>query len=116
MRNSLLEPEDFCADGDGGVGDGRDFLGAAENVDDIDAMGDVFEAGIGFLAEDFGFVGIDGDDFVADGLEVGGDLMGGAAGIGREADDGDGSVDAKEMGDGVGSSGDKVWKMEEHQC
>ena len=73
----LLEPEGFGVDGDGGIGDGRNFFGAAENVDDVDGFGDVFEARIGFLAEDFGFVGIDGNDVVTGGLEVGGDFVGG---------------------------------------
>jgi len=115
VRNALLEPEDFCVDGDGGIGDGRDFFGAAEDVDDVDGLGDVFEAGVGFLAEDFGFVGIDGDDFVADGLEVGGNFVGRAARVGREADDGDGLGGAEDLREGVGRRGGVVGKMEKHR-
>ena len=116
VGDSLLEPEDSGADSDGGIGDGRDFIGAAEDVDDVNRIGDVFEAGIGFFAQDFGFVGIDRDDAVAGGLEIGGDFVRGAAGIGGESNDGDVFVDAEELGDGVGSGGDEVWKVEEHEC
>lgn len=67
VRDVLLEPEDFGTDGDGGIGDGRDVFRAAEDVDDVDGFGNVFEAGIGLAAEDFGFVGIHGNDFIAHG-------------------------------------------------
>ncbi len=36
MRNSLLRPQTFGVDNDGGIGDGRDILGAAEDIDDVD--------------------------------------------------------------------------------
>ncbi len=52
--NTQLQPEGFGADGNGGIGDGKSLFGAAEDVDDVDGFGDVFEASIGFLAEDFG--------------------------------------------------------------
>jgi len=114
MGDAELEPEGFGVDGGGGVGDARDFFGAAEDVDDIDGAGDIFEAGVGFLAEDFGFVGVDGDDFVAGGLEVSSYLVGGTARIGGEADDGDGFGLAEEIGDGVGGGGSVVGEMERH--
>lgn len=77
-----LEPEDFRANGDGGIGDGRNVLRAAKNVNDIDGLGDVFKAGIAFFAEHFGFVGIDRNDAVAGALEIRSDFMGGPQGIG----------------------------------
>jgi hypothetical protein len=110
----LLEPEGFGVDGDGGIGNARDVGGAAEDVEDIDGFGDVFRARVGFLAEDFGFVGVDGDDAVASGLEVGGYLVGGASGIGGEADYGNGFGLAEELGDGIGGGGSVVGEMEEH--
>jgi hypothetical protein len=110
----LLEPENFGADGDGGIGDGRDVLGAAEDIDDVDGFGDVFETRVGFGAEDFGFVGIDGNNFIADGLEVGGDSVGGAKGIAGETDDGDGFGGAENFGDGVRSRGSSVGAVEVH--
>ena len=116
VRDSLLEPEDPGADGDGGIGDGRDLFRTAEHVDDINAIGDVFEARVGFFAENFGFVGVDGDDAVAGRLQVSGDFVGGAAGIGGEADDRDVFVDAEELDDGVGSGGDIGRQMEKHEC
>ena len=109
-----MEPEGFGVDGDGGIGDAWDFFGAAEDVDDVDGPGDVFEAGVGFLAEDFGLVWVDGDDFVAGGLEVSGYLVGGTARIGGEADDGDGFGLAEEVGDGVGEGRRVVGEMEGH--
>ena len=85
-----LEPEDFGIDGDGRAGDGRHVFGAAEDVDDVDGFGNVFETRVRFLAEDFGFVGIDGNDAVADGLKIRSDFIAGAGWIGGESDDGDG--------------------------
>ncbi len=114
VRDSLLEPEGFGVDGDGGIGDRGNFSGAAEDVDDVDGFGDIFEARVGFLAQDFGFVGIDGDDFVACGLQVGGHLVGGPEGIGGESDDGDDFGVAEEIGDGVGGVGSVVREMEDH--
>jgi hypothetical protein len=110
----LLEPENFGADGDGGIGDGRDLFGAAEDVDDVDGFGNIFEARVGFDAEDFGFVGIDGNDFVADGLEVGGDSVGRAQGIRGETDDSDGFGGAEHFGDGVRRRGSSVGAVEVH--
>jgi hypothetical protein len=100
--NSLLEPETFGVNTDGGIGDGRDEFGAAKNVDDVDGDGNIFEARVGFLAEDHGFVGIDGDDGVADGLKIGGNAVGGSGGVGRQTNDSDGLGLKEEVGDWVG--------------
>jgi hypothetical protein len=110
-----LEPEDFGFDGDGGVGDGRHVFGATEDVDDVDGFGDVFEARVGFFAQYFGFVGIDGDDAVADGLEIGSDFVAGASWIGGEADDGDGFRGAEEIEDRVLGGVGAVGKMDVHK-
>jgi hypothetical protein len=115
VGNSLLEPEDFGADGDGGVREQGNIFGAAEDVDDVDGFGNVFEARVGSLAEDFGFVGIDGNDLVPGGLEVGGDGVGGTETIGGEADDGDGLQGAKDVGDGVGERRDVGGKVKKHE-
>jgi hypothetical protein len=112
--NSQLEPEGFGMDGDRGIGDGRNFFGAAKDVDDVDGKWNVFEASVGFLAKDLGFIGINGNDGVAGGLEIGSDFVGGAAGIGREADDGDGFGGAEEIGNGVGSGGRDGREMDLH--
>ena len=101
--DSLLHPDYFGADGDGAVDDRRNVFGAAKNVDDFDGLRfrDVFEARVGFFAEDFGFVGVYGDDFVADGLHVLSDGETRASGIGREADYGDDFVVFEDIGDFV---------------
>jgi hypothetical protein len=104
-----LEPKDFGFDGDGGIGYRRNIFGAAEDVNDVDRIGDVFEAGIGFFAEDFGFVGIDGNDAIADGLEVGSDCVAGTGGIRGETDYGDGFGGAEEVEDWVGGGFGGVW-------
>ena len=101
VGNSLLEPQRFGADRDGGIGDGGNVLCAAEDVDDVDGKWNVFEAGVGFFAEDFGFVGIDGDDFVAGTLEVGRDFVGRSSGVRGETDDGNGFGGAEEIKDRV---------------
>jgi hypothetical protein len=116
VGDSLLEPESFGVDGNGGIGYRGNVLGAAEDVDNIYRDGDVFEAGVGFFAEDFGFVGIDGDDFVADALEVGSDFVGGALRIGGETDNGDGFGGAEKVGDGVGRCGLIIWAANLHFC
>jgi hypothetical protein len=46
-----LEPKDFGFDGDGGIGYRRNIFGAAEDVNDVDRIGDVFEAGGGIRGE-----------------------------------------------------------------
>ena len=86
--DSLLHPDNFCADGDGAVDDRRDMFGAAKDVDYFDVLGfwNVFEARVGFFAKDFCFVGIHGDDAVAGGLHVLTNAKTGASRIGREAD------------------------------
>jgi hypothetical protein len=101
--DSQLHPDYFCADGDGAVDDGRDVFGAAKDVDDFDVAGFryVFEAWVGFFAEDFGFVGIYGDDAVAGGLQVLRDAKTGTSGIGREADYRDGFIFLQDVGDYV---------------
>ena len=82
--DSLLHPDNLCADGDGAVDDGRDVFGAAKNIDNFDVLRfrDVFEARVRFFAEDFGFVGIYGDDAISDGLHVLSYAETGATGIG----------------------------------
>jgi hypothetical protein len=101
--DSLLHPDYFCADGDGAVHNRRNVFRAAKDVDNFDVRGfrDVFKTRIGFFAEYFGFVGIDGDDAIAGGLHVLGDAKTWASGIGREADYCDGFVVFEDVGDGV---------------
>ena len=65
VNDSLLEPQGFGVDGDGRIGDGSNLFGATEDVDDVDGEWNVFEVGVGFFAEDFGLVGVDRDNFVA---------------------------------------------------
>jgi hypothetical protein len=82
--NSLLHPDYFCTDCDGAVDDRRDVFGAAKNIDNFDVLRfwDVFEAWIGFVAKDFGFVRIYGDNAIASGLYVLSYAETGATGIG----------------------------------
>ena len=100
--DSLLKPQRFCMNSNSGIGDTRNLLDAAKDVHDIDADGNILETGVGFLAEDFGFVGIDGNDGVAGGLKVSRDLVRGASRIRREADDRNGLGMAEQISDGVG--------------
>ena len=84
--DTLLHPDDFSADGDGTGYDGWDVFTAAEDVDDFnvcggDSGGGGFQGGLGFFAQDFGFVGIYRDDAVAGGLNIFGDVVAGALGI-----------------------------------
>jgi hypothetical protein len=110
-----LEPQDFGFDGDGRVGDGRHIFGAAEDVDDVDGFGDVFESRVGFFAQDFRFVGVDGGDAIADGFEIGSDFVAGAGWIGGEADDCDGFGGAEKVEDGIGGGFGAIGKMDVHR-
>jgi hypothetical protein len=112
--DALLKPENLGADGDGGIGDGRDVFRAAEDVDDVHWLGDVFEARVGLDAKHFGLVGIHGDDSVAGGLEVGGNSVGRTKRIGGEPDDGDGFSGAEDFGDGVRRRSGSVGAVEVH--
>jgi hypothetical protein len=110
-----LEPNDFGADSDGGFDNRWNVFGAAENVDEVDGLGDVFEAGIGFLAEHFPFIGVDGNDAISGRLQVGGDLVAGPSGIRREANDGDGLGLAENVGNGIGRIVGIVGEIEFHE-
>lgn len=116
VGNSLLEPEDLGVDSHGGSGNRWHIFGTPENVNDVDGFGDVFQARVGFLAEDFGFVGIDGNNFVSRGLEIGGDGVGGAKAIGGEADNSDGFGRAEDVGDGVLGGRSVGSEVKEHEC
>jgi hypothetical protein len=102
VRDSLLEPEGFGVDGDRGIGDRRDVRWTPKDVDDVDRERNVLEARVGFFAQDFGFVGIDGHDLVAGGLQVGGDAVGRAETVRGKTDDGDGFGVAEKIADGIG--------------
>jgi hypothetical protein len=112
--NSLLHPDNFCADGDGAVDDRRDVFRAAKDVDNFDVVRfrNVFQAWVGFFAEDFDFVGIYGDDAVAGGLHVLSDAKTGTPGIGREADYRDGFIVFEDVGDCVIA----VWPLFRDGC
>jgi len=102
VDDTELKPDGFGVNCDRGVDDRVNFFAAAENVDDVDGIGDVFEARIAFLTEHFPFVGIDGNDAVADRLEVGGNFVAGAGSIGRETDNSDGFCEAEKIENGIG--------------
>jgi len=114
VGDSLLEPEGFGVNGDGGIGHARDVFGAAKDVNDVNGERNVFESRVRFLAEHFGFVGIDGDDFVAGRLEVGRNTVGGAEAAGGEADDGDGFGVAEEIADGIGGLRSIIGQLDVH--
>ena len=52
VLDAFLHPDGAGADANRRVGDFRDQLRTAENVNDVDLFGDVFEAGIAFFTED----------------------------------------------------------------
>ena len=89
-------------------------MGAAEDVDDIDGLGDIFQAWIGFGAEHFPFVGIDGNHAVTDGLQVGRDFMTGTGGVRGKANDGNGFCLAEKIEDGIGGRWEVVGEIDFH--
>jgi hypothetical protein len=46
VHNAKLKPDDLCMDGDGGFNDRSNVCRPAEDVNEIDGLGDVFEAGV----------------------------------------------------------------------
>jgi hypothetical protein len=86
-----LEPESAGPDRDRVPGHLRGVLGAAEHVDQVDRLGHLVEGGQHRHPEQLrlGAHGVDPEQAVALVVEVPGDLVGGALGVGREADHGD---------------------------
>ena len=109
-----MKPEELGADFYGAEDVGKDFLGATEDVDQIDWFGDFFQGGVTFLAEDFPFVWIHRDDAVADRLQVSGYFVAGAGGVRGETYYGDDFSLFEDVGDWVGGEGGVVWFMETH--
>ncbi len=102
--NALLEPKKLCANVDSTLCDRRNVFGTAENVNQIHFFWDIFQAGIRFFAQDFGFVGIYRDDAIAGRLQILGYTKTRTHGIGREANDGNGLGVTKDIGDRVGGA------------
>jgi hypothetical protein len=116
VGNALLKPEDLGGDGDGRGGNRRNVFGAAEHIDDVDRLGNVLQAAIGFLPEDLGFIGVDREDSVTRGLQIGSDFMGGAAGVRRKTDDGDRLGAAQNLHYRVRRRTGVVRKVKEHHA
>jgi hypothetical protein len=51
VRDALLKPEDLCADGNGGISDRRNLFGPSKNIDDVNGLRNVLEAGESFDAQ-----------------------------------------------------------------
>ena len=82
---AFLHPDGARADLNCGFDDFGNQFRATENIHDVDFFGNVFQAGVGFFAEDGGFVRVDGNDAVAGGLEILRHAKAGAKWFGREA-------------------------------
>lgn len=65
MDHAFLHPHCLGPDANGVLDHLRHVLGAAEDIYDVHFVGHFFQARVGFLAEHFLFVGIDGNDSVA---------------------------------------------------
>ena len=91
MDDSLLDPEVGEAELEHLFDDGWNEFGKTEDVDDVGLDGEIGEAGVGLFAEDVWDGGVDGVDFVAALLHVGGDVVAGLRCDVGEADDGDGA-------------------------
>lgn len=85
-----LQPKRFRANGDGIVSDGGYCIGLAEDVYNVNLLRDIAQRSITFFAQDFRFIRVDRDDFIAFALEILPDAMTGAAWIARKANHCDG--------------------------
>ena len=74
--DAQLQPQPFSANGDGLLGNGRTFIGRAEDIYQIYRFGDAEQVGVGFFTQDFGGARVDGNNTIPLVLLVGGDEVG----------------------------------------
>lgn len=115
MHNALLEPKDFCADGDSRIGDGSYIFGPAKDVYDVHWFRDIFKAGECLHSKHFRFVRIHRNNRVANRLKVGGNSVRWAERIRGEANDRDGLCGPKNLRDRVGRHNSTVRAVKNHQ-
>src|SRR5690606_16222646 len=70
IDDAELYPDELGANGNRILDDGRQILGTTEDVDHIDRLWNIAQRGVTFLTENFTRVRIDGDDAVAQILQV----------------------------------------------
>lgn len=85
-----LHPDGFGADLDGFVDVDTSQISTPEDVNNVYTTRDGFEVRVALLTEYLILDGVDGNDRLADRLELGRDPVGGTLGFGREAYDGPG--------------------------
>src|SRR5579883_7576 len=97
VDHAFLQPQRFRADTDRGLDDFRNMLRAAENIDHVDPLRNIFQTRVTFFAEHFGFMRIHRNDAVSDALHVIGDAVGGTHRARGKSDDGDGARALQEI-------------------
>src|SRR5437879_13880366 len=70
FRSALLHPHGLRADADGALDDLWNCLRAAKDVHNFHFFRDCFQAGVTLFTQHFALVRIDGDNAVADGLQI----------------------------------------------
>ena len=107
VAHAELHPDHLGADGDGIVDDGRHLVAGAEDIDHVDGLGNVAQAGIGHLAQQrlAGDAGIDRNDAIALALQIFHDEVARPIPVRRGADQRDGLhplQDRAQLGVGIG--------------
>src|ERR1700733_1551167 len=101
MYDAFLHPNSTRANLDRAFDYFRNVLRPPENIYDVHFFGNIFEARIGFLAENLALSGIHWNDAIASGLHVLRDAVARAEFSRREAHDGDGLAGLENFGDGI---------------
>src|SRR5581483_733413 len=101
VDDALLHPHSFGADGDGRFDDGWNELGAAEDVDDVHFVRDLFEGFVSLLPQRLFDLRVDGDDAIAGVLHVFRHAVRRPDAAIGQADYGDGAAVLQEFGNSV---------------
>jgi len=101
MDNAFLHPNGRRSDANSGFDDIGNEFGPAENVDDVDALANVFQTWVTPLAQHRTLIGIDGNDAVADGLHVFGHAVARAVAFARKTHNRDCAAVLQRVRDGI---------------
>src|ERR1700683_312675 len=112
--NAELHPGHFGSRTDGAVYRCGNFRRTTKNIPDLNRLRHCLQPGVAFLAEDFGFVRIHGNDPVARRLHVFADAEAGTRRIRREADDTDRVVLLQNFSDGIRAQTYSIRKKDLH--
>src|ERR1700730_5152593 len=105
MNDTFLHPDGARADTNRGLDNFRHKFGAAKDVDDVHALGNVLQASIRFLTKHLGLGGIDRNDAVAGGLQILRNAVARTMPAVRETNNGNRAAGLENLTNGISSNG-----------